>query len=313
MRSSFTKLRIGLATLVVVAFLASAAYVIREDFGLMPEEFGLQVSMKTIIYRFHMKTFDLHNRLVKGHLELEFRPRLPEVDKPKTDYMFGPLVYEDGAAIFSLFGLNGRIPFWTFKLKRESTREKPAREEFEMQALGVPKLYPFDAYLLVGGAKCLIRAVDPNGEGKRLNTKEIEDVVVKLDIPGYQIRQARFHEVKGVGRKLETFEDEKLLFNSYWNNGSTFLLVLYRPLFLRAMTVVLGLAALAWVIYITLYVPLSQIPINTLGYFVALWTIRDILTRGITVFPTLVDYSVLLLFLALIAGIVAKVIWPKRA
>lgn len=315
------QVRKAVAIFILVGSLVAICYVIQKDLLVEEkEESILQASVATINYHFTLKSFDFIDRTVQGDLELRFRPSFSMRTEP-VKYRFGPLIYFDGRLWFLISGLGSweKIDGMTSQkasITQKFTEHKPSPVAFELQALGEPKFYPFDIYLLVGGTKCIIIGEDAKGESKKINKQELGNITIKQNIPGFLIRRARFNEVKGMGLKPRGFQPpedhiEKLNFKK-WNKGNTFLLILDRPLFLRFMTGFLGVTAFVWVLYIILLRPISDFLINSIGYFIGLWAIREILSKGTEVFPTFIDYGTLLLYSFLILGVVVRVIWPKE-
>lgn len=306
-----------IAISIVIVFLLGVFYVIHRD--LFVEEkvpYSLRVRLQEMVYHFTLQSFDFQSQVVRGNLKATFLPDLPMVGQPAPKYRFGPLVYRDGALDFLLSGLrSGReIDIWTsFAAQTKAFKEqKPSPITFELQALGQPKFYPFDLYLLVGGVKCMVLKEDERGELKVISTEGKERIAVTQNIPGFMIRYPRFHEVKGIGFEPPDDQIEALNFDK-WNKGHAFLLVLDRPLFLRVMTILIGAVALLSMAYITVLRPPSDLLINSIGYVIAVWAMREILSGGTEVFPTLIDYGTLMLYSFLIVAALAKTIWRKKS
>lgn len=310
--------RKGLAVAIVIGIFLPLLYTMYIDlFVEEKEEIGLRYSAEDIVYRFTLKSFDYHNSLVRGDLELRLSEHFLSSLKNGEKYIFGPLVYSDGGDDFNLYGLRGRDWFeeWTSLGKayyKGFSDQEPDSLRFEIIALGEPKLYPFDKYFLVGVAVCqIIKETDVGGKGRTINHERNQKTTVKQDIRGFLLRRARFNEVKGWGDKPDEDETEKKNFEK-WNKGNTFLLVLERPLFLRFMAVFLGLTAFVSILFIVRLGPISDIPIKLVGYFVGLWALREVFSGGTEAFPTVIDYGTFLLYSILIVGVVVRIIWPKK-
>jgi hypothetical protein len=310
------------ALFIAGVFLVAVSFIIVWDLHLerrYQEPFDLTIS--SIDYHLNLQTFDLQNHVVRGNLELRFRPSPsdpPEPGKPKNvNFRFGPLVYLDGVQDFSMWILYG----FTFLERKVSAlaqtnqfaEDEPPPIQFDLQALGEARYYPFDKYLIVGAVKCLIED-DPKDASKTLKAERLEDITVTQHIPGFLIRQAYHEELKGLlpwwaAIGSATARREALLEN--WNKGGNFLLVLYRPLFLRFMAIFLGITASLSILYVIFRTSPKKMAPNLIGYLIALWAVREILSHGVQVFPTLVDYSILLLYSSLVLGVVARWIWSK--
>jgi len=314
-------IRIIIALCFLAVFIGILAYIIYVDFYIERWRRPFNISISPIDYHLRFQSIDFENRIVRGSLKLRFRPNLFDVDsKDEIKYRFGPLVYADGISLFSGWGLKSS---WMINLKvsqlaktTEFKAHKPAAVPFESELIGEPKAYPFDAYLLVGAVKCVIKD-DPEGASETLKRKRREDITVSQNIPGFLIRYARFDEVERFGPWPMQLTDKtiKVETSDYkeWNRKNVFLLVLERPLFLRFMTIFLGVVACFSVLYIVFWRPVKDIPVNGMGYFIALWAIREILYRGTTAFPTLIDYGVLFLYACLVVGGICRWIWPRNA
>lgn len=95
-----------------------------------------------------------------------------------------------------------------------------------------------------------------------------------------------------------------------WNNR--FALIIARPLFLKFLSVVLGLMALWSAIYIGWIARFDAIPLQIAGYVVALWGIRNNLLGDIKSFPSPIDYTMLSMYLIIFLGMICRKIANKK-
>ena len=309
-------LRMVIALCFSTILLGVIGYIIYVDLYIEKWQFPFDITIRPIDYHLRFQSIDFNNLIVQGDLELRFNPFVSDIHiTNKIKYRFGPLVYSDGISLFRLWGLK-ILGFLSREVlrnaKAKGLKEKePAAVPFELKLIGEPKFYPFDKYLIAGAAKCVIKD-NPEGISETLKEEGLEAITVTQNIPGFLIRRAKFKEVnafrfKEIVDKMEISDLKK------WHFKNAFLLVLYRPLFLRFMTVFLGVVAFLSILCIVFWAPLRDIPVNAMGYFIALWAIREILYQGTTAFPTLIDYGVLSLYACMIIGAISKWIWPKKA
>ncbi len=88
-----------------------------------------------------------------------------------------------------------------------------------------------------------------------------------------------------------------------------FALMLERPVFIRFSACFLGAVALLSFPFIVWYSRPKRFLLNSVGYFLALWAVRQALAVGAPKTPTVIDYSVMALYLTFVAAIVAKLLW----
>jgi hypothetical protein len=95
------------------------------------------------------------------------------------------------------------------------------------------------------------------------------------------------------------------------NYKDRFALIIERPIFLRFLTIILGIIAVGSAVYIGWLANFNAIPLQIAGYVVALWGIRNNLLGGIKSFPLYIDYAMLFMYLIIFAGIIFRKIMGK--
>ncbi|HEX8475020.1 MAG TPA: hypothetical protein VF666_13405 [Pyrinomonadaceae bacterium] len=89
-------------------------------------------------------------------------------------------------------------------------------------------------------------------------------------------------------------------------NDNEFSVVLKRHRFVRATAVVLYTMALVFLFYIATREETSKALSNSLGYLAALWGVREIIIGSSKLFPTVVDFLTLALFVTVVAIVAYK-------
>jgi len=87
-------------------------------------------------------------------------------------------------------------------------------------------------------------------------------------------------------------------------NGFT--LVLRRHLFIRFTAIILYAVAVLFLFYIWKRENASQLFASSLGYVVALWGIRGVIVGPTNLFPTIIDFLTLILYLAVVAILIHR-------
>lgn len=87
---------------------------------------------------------------------------------------------------------------------------------------------------------------------------------------------------------------------------NTFSIRLRRHRFVRAIAVILYSVALLFLFYISTREETSKVLSNSLGYIAALWGIRQIIVGYARLFPTIIDFATLALYVAVIAIVAYK-------
>jgi hypothetical protein len=82
---------------------------------------------------------------------------------------------------------------------------------------------------------------------------------------------------------------------------------LYRAGYTKSLFIIVGIATFVFIVLIIGWV--SDIPslaTSVGGFFISLWSIRGIIGHNIDFFPTYLDYFILVLYAALLIGILSK-------
>lgn len=91
-----------------------------------------------------------------------------------------------------------------------------------------------------------------------------------------------------------------------------FNIVLSRLYFLIIITAILYLMAVAFLVYIGTRASADNVLANSLGYLVALWGVRGIILGSTTIFPTIVDFLTISLYVAVVAIISYKLLFKWK-
>lgn len=308
------RMRIAIGFFLPMLVLGTVLYAIYHDFYIeQKEEWLLKVRISEVEYHLALESFDFLNSTVHGTLQMRFRHLPGEDELKQSRFLFSPLVLFDGSNNLYINGLKSRyisLAHVTLRARVGPFSEnQPSPIKVELRALGTPKLYPFSAYLLVFATKCYIKTVtekEGQYEESEFISRDNEELSVLQDIPGFFIRRLTLKEAKDMFYSPDVEDDFE-----NWNRSNTFLLVLYPQLFMRVMTVFLGIVGFLSFIYVAFIGPRNEIPRKALGYFVGLWAVREVLTHGIPIW-TIVDYGILLLYAILIGACGARLIWPSR-
>ena len=164
--------------------------------------------------------------------------------------------------------------------------------EFLFKVEGRPVLYPFDSYRAEFGID--ISHVAKAGE-------KAAPLRVTTLVQDYL---AAFH-MADVKHEL-TFQKEAAASSPVTPNSFSFTLV--RDNFLRMFTVYIYAVAFVFLIYIGFRRTIQELLAQSLGYFAALWGIRNIIAGKVEVFPTLIDYLTLMLFTMLVVIIIGRLL-----
>lgn len=115
------KVRIAVALCISAGFLVGISYVINRDLSVEKKQFLRRRELYGITYYITLKSFDIHNSVVRGNLQVEIKPwnfalrpgmrderRGEPGVEPGFRYKFGPLLFFDRSSSFLFFGLSGR-------------------------------------------------------------------------------------------------------------------------------------------------------------------------------------------------------------
>jgi hypothetical protein len=143
--------------------------------------------------------------------------------------------------------------------------------EFSLPYSSAPFYYPFESY-----------DIDTYLEYKKCNSEEMPlKLLVINSIDELNIDSLR------VGYSFE----------GYQTRSGAYSITLKRHSFVRAMAIIILLVALLYLLYNVAKEETSKVPANSLGFIAALWGIRQIIIGSVKLFPTIVDYTILALYL----------------
>jgi hypothetical protein len=183
----------------------------------------------------------------------------------------------EGATEFEIIPSNSGTHLDSLEIERETT--------VPVEATNPPLLYPFDQYQATISAECCVNAEPPCSQASRLalRTLHLDYSALALN-PGLR---PSLKEQSGVLR-----------------------LILNRLPTFKIVSIALLVVAILFLIYLFVIPKGDDLLKGGLGYFGALWALRGLIVpKEVTVFPTVVDYVVLILFCTLFLGIFAKTMW----
>ena len=229
---------------------------------------------------------------------------------------FGPFVFDDLADKFSVIGIcalrETRKQAPPAKPLPSYSESLPGPRHLELITLGNPRSYPFDKYLMVARVDCDVLLTLDGKSFARLESLGPE-YEIELRAPGLSLRNASREELRSWptiwARVSEGAKNENVPGIGPTNQ---FALILERPLFLQILTIVLGVSAIVFVLASVFASRTKLFFVNATAYFLALWAIRDVLSSGGPSTPTVIDYSVLALYILMITAILARMLWGRR-
>ena len=95
-------------------------------------------------------------------------------------------------------------------------------------------------------------------------------------------------------------------FESTASDPNGFTLILRRHLFIRFTAMILYSVAVLFLVYIWKRENANQVFASSLGYLVALWGIRGVIVGPTNLFPTIIDFLTLVLYLAVVAILIHR-------
>jgi len=267
-----------------------------------------------------INSIDLESNKVNCSLRVD-PPLVPKWEPEQIFY--GPLNYSDLTPYYAFVAphsaniINRQI--WVLRenqLPFESfSKSPPLPIYFSLDALGKPEFYPFDRYFIMGAIACQ-SYVEKGNERQYVHIKKDgESLSIINSARGLFIRnptKSDLDKIKWMSffsmmdKKIIMTTDEEL--KELNNNKNRFALIMQRSIYLRGMTVILGIFALVSAIYVGFITPFKEIPLHVTGLIIALWGIRNILMGDFKVFPTYFDYTLLGIYLVLFGGIAFRTI-----
>jgi hypothetical protein len=318
-------LRTVIAILFLVLLATILIWAIQKDVKSKQLEKSLGVSLPAInFYKIELNSIDLDTQTVKGTIKYE--PGYPMWEGEGHLKYYGKLSYVnlDYKYIFQTDAIDSYIT----KLKLGNvlsdssfSKSYPAPIEFTGKAIGKPEMYPFDKYFIMGAVICPIYIV--TGKRKKyLNIGEYsESILMNNFIKGSIIRKLRKSELDGIMSVFILFKYKEASKATYEKVEKLskfqdrFALVMERPLYLKIMTIMFGIIALTSALYVGFKSPFKEIPLQIIGFIIGLWGIRNIMLGDLKFTLSYFDYSILLLYLLAIAGIIFRLIkgcWKEK-
>lgn len=176
--------------------------------------------------------------------------------------------------------------------------------EANLYAVGDPRMFPFDRYLVIYRIWCPVLVKEAGGG--YLGILGFNEVDSRL--AGFSMKYA-------TPRELETWSNPSLLdlkqkqpdFEGSMWAGRQVAVVLERGLFLRVVTVLLGLVILGYLCWFGLTSRSRAWFPDVLGFFLTVWAIRGALSAGAPHVATIVDYGALSSYV----GFIAVFLWKS--
>jgi hypothetical protein len=250
----------------------------------------------------------------------ELKDRHPMDDLPPwSEYrvLYQQPDIKDLSSIFSLLGLRmifQMVGHPQFDRVQGSLHSEPPHDSSAvLSVIGDPRFFPFDRYVIVcevdGGA-----FLEYNKKTARIDSAS----AVLPRFPGMIVRELSQQELEGwdgsigkafdknVAETKQQFPNLRKYHPEFWT-GSGFALSVERPLFLRVLTIVLGVTAVFSMVLVYSLSDPSKYFLNSLGGFAALWGVRSILTASAPKTPNVVDFVVLALFI--VQSVIVAIRW----
>jgi hypothetical protein len=101
-------------------------------------------------------------------------------------------------------------------------------------------------------------------------------------------------------------------FDKNVTDSNSFNLILKRHRFVRATAVILYIIAVAFLFYIATREETSKVLTNSLGYIAALWGIRGIIVGSSKLFPTIIDFVTLILYVTVFIIVAYKWLFSPK-
>jgi hypothetical protein len=303
----------------------------REDFSLHLRELRMDTMRTTVT----LDTLNPDTATVIAHLSsnlsednlFQFDPsvqkQIPELtnmkkDPPQSKFRIDyqkPYI-DDLSPIFGLLGLrlifqNTGPPIFD-RVKGLLEAEQPHDSNAVLSVIGDPRLYPFDRYLIlyeVHGCAFL--------EYAKKTAYIDSSFQVQPRFPGMVVRELSKQELEGwdgtYGREFDliakqqkkNYPNIRRYSPEFWT-GPGVAISVERPLFLRELTIVLGLAAISSMVFVYRLSEPSRYFLNSLGTFAALWGVRSILMTDAPKSPNIVDFAVLVFFIVQIVLVATR-------
>jgi hypothetical protein len=177
-------------------------------------------------------------------------------------------------------------------------------------SIGYPTLFPFDRYLVIGRTGADAYAGVLGGKAIRLPG---DTYSINSRVSGFVVRKASTEEVehwvggaiisRQMQREIRKELDPQL--TNMWDENY-FALIIERPSFVRSLAILLAVLACISVVFVVVTSEPKQFFVSAVGSFLALWTVRNLLSAGAPKTQTLVDYGTLILFLLQFLGMLLK-------
>jgi hypothetical protein len=167
-------------------------------------------------------------------------------------------------------------------------------KEFQFKVSGDPFFYPFDSYKAEFG----ILLLNVFKQEQRAVPIKVTTIVEDY-LPGFHMADTK---------DALTFQKEAEASTKEILPDNTFSFVLVREQFLRLFTIYIYSLAFIFLIYIGFRRNTQELLLQSLGYFAALWGIRNIISGKVEIFPTIIDYLTLILFTLLVLIIIGRLL-----
>jgi hypothetical protein len=179
----------------------------------------------------------------------------------------------------------------------------------ELFAVGDPRMFPFDKYLVV--YRVWVPVLVQRSGGRYVGILGFNEV--DNHVPGFFVRYA-------TPRELETWpavatrgsHPVQIKYDESMWAGKQEAVVLERSSFFQAITIFLALVACGYLVWFAFTKHPNRWFPDILGFFLTVWAIREALSVGAPRTPTLIDYSALCFYVAFISVMLWKFARERR-
>jgi len=287
-----------------------------------------------VLYRVTLDSFDVDTRIVRSHAQVLFskvpvkaeetrsngypEPFYCQSDEPFRVDLFNAKVFIGFGGMPQFFDLGRSFSQSGLRVIQDVEPLGPCDPaepgsgfvthnllaQAELFAIGDPKKFPFDRYLVIYRMWCPVLVQRP--DGKYLGVLGFNQIDNRL--AGFSMRYPSPQEIEtwatpvfvDAGRPRVRYQEEM------WA-GRQVAVILERGLFVRAIAVFLALVVLGYLCWIAVMREARTWFPDILGFFLTVWAIRGALSVGAPKVATVIDYSALCFYVGFIGVFLWKV------
>jgi hypothetical protein len=240
--------------------------------------------------------FDLARSSLVGTVHVRISPRegvaVAPYDPPRAAALYlGHTEVSKADQIFSVQGIVQQLLLKPDKVIQTSTEGEDVFGEekitWQIGALRSSFLYPFDSYRVY---------VNP----------ELWTVFQEPSVPRSELPVDRLEIDFRASPFAVSVTDQHAYDYGATHSSDPFEILLERPRILQVMVLALGCIALISLWFLAAQRNISHLWRQSLAFFVTVWGVRDILLKDVVVFPTVLDYTSLGLYLVAASIILVK-------